>query len=62
MIDAFAWVRPRACLFALLLVAGCAGNQYPTTPPDPRDPNLTWAERHYVQKMRYQQMTTDRLP
>jgi hypothetical protein len=44
-----------------LLLAGCAGNQYPSTPPDPRDPNLTWAERHYIQKMRYQQMTNDRL-
>jgi hypothetical protein len=46
-----------------LLLAGCAGsNQYPGTPPDPRDPNLTWAERRYIQKMKYQQMTNDRLP
>jgi len=43
-----------------LLLAGC-GNQYPTTPPDPHDPNLTWAERYYIQKMKYQQLTTDRL-
>jgi hypothetical protein len=59
-------MRPRGRGFALasvvgLLLAGCAGNQYPSTPPDPRDPNLTWAERHYIQKMRYQQMTNDRL-
>ena len=47
---------------AVLLLAGCAGNQYPTTPPDPADPSLTWAERHYINKMRYQQMTNDRLP
>ena len=44
-----------------LLLAGCAGNQYPTTPPDPRDPNLTWAQKHYIEKMKYQQMTNDRL-
>jgi hypothetical protein len=44
------------------MLGGCAsGNQYPTTPPDPHNPNLTWAERHYIQKMKYQQMTTDRL-
>jgi hypothetical protein len=58
--------RRRAISLSLVLVglllAGCAGNRYPTTPPDPRDPNLTWAERHYIQKMRYQEMTNDRLP
>jgi len=48
-------------LVAGLLLAGCAGNEYPTTPPDPRDPNLTWAQKHYIQKMKYQQMTNDRL-
>jgi len=42
----------------LLLVAAC-NNQYPTTPPDPKDPNLTWAEQYYLKKMRYQQMVTD---
>jgi hypothetical protein len=46
----------------LLLLAGCTGNQYPTTPPDPRDPNLTWAQKHYIKKMQYQQITHDRLP
>jgi hypothetical protein len=59
-------MRLRASLIAVqlaayLLVAGCAANQYPTTAPDPNDPKLTWAERHYIQKMKYQQMTTDRL-
>jgi hypothetical protein len=44
-----------------LLLGGCAGNQYPTTPPDPHNPNLTWAERYYIQKMKYQQLTNDRL-
>jgi hypothetical protein len=55
--------RLRVSVVALSLwLAGCADNQYPTTPPDPRDPNLTWAQRHYIKKMQYQQMTNDRLP
>jgi hypothetical protein len=44
-----------------LLLAGCVSNQYPDTPPDPNDPNLTWAQKHYIKKMQYQEMTNDRL-
>jgi hypothetical protein len=44
-----------------LLLAGCAGNQYPATPPDPNNRNLNWAEKHYIKKMQYQQMNNDRL-
>jgi len=46
---------------AVLLLGACAANEYPTTPPDSREPNLTWAQKHYIQKMKYQQMTNDRL-
>ncbi len=55
-------LRTISTLLLGLWLAGCAGNQYPTAAPDPRDPNLTWAERHYIKKMQYQQMTNDRLP
>ncbi|WP_395022476.1 hypothetical protein [Dongia sp.] len=54
--------RPLSALLALgLWLAGCGGNQYPATPPNPNDPNLTWGQKHYIQKMKYQEMTNDRL-
>jgi hypothetical protein len=55
-------LRTISVLLLGLWATGCSGNQYPTAAPDPRDPNLTWAQRHYVKKMQYQQMTNDRLP
>ncbi len=49
-----------AAVAVLLLVAAC-NNQYPPPPPQPGQP-LTWAQQHYIEKMRYQQWTQDRLP
>lgn len=46
---------------ATLLLATACNNQYPPPPPQPGQP-LTWAQEHYIDKMRYQQWTQDRLP